>query len=151
MKNLREMGTEFIFLHLICGTFEVADVDILNIVLMDDGKRGLPIGSTIKCFDIILPCAEVGASSSPLRFVIGPVEHGWQTSIFGDAPISGIASADSFRDHTIRRGLHPFNRYGFIGIVALNASEVIERPAQRRIEVVGFIGNGKRGIGKRHE
>ena len=74
MKNLSEMSSELVFLHRIGRMFKITNVNILNIVLSDNRKRGLPTGRAVKSFDVILPRAQIGAGASPLRFVIGPIE-----------------------------------------------------------------------------
>jgi len=47
MKDLHEMSAELILLYRIRGTLEVADIDVLNVVLIDDRKRSLPVGRAV--------------------------------------------------------------------------------------------------------
>ena len=47
MEDLGEVGLELFLLDGVGGTLETADINILNVVLLDNCKGGRPIGSGI--------------------------------------------------------------------------------------------------------
>src|SRR5512140_1830763 len=93
---LESNGKVLLELRLLEGVrraLQVADIDVLDAIALDDLLSGLPVGRAVQRGEIGLARALRSPRAAPLVFVPHPAEHRGQARIFRDAREVGIATA----------------------------------------------------------
>src|SRR5512146_2231320 len=84
LERCNQILLEFLLLHLVGCALEIADIDVLDVVLVDNGTGRIPVRRTVQRSEILLARALRGIGTSPLVFVTGPAENRGVTGVLGD-------------------------------------------------------------------
>src|SRR5687768_6226540 len=114
------MGYELLLMQRSGDSFERADENVADVILIDDLLGLLPARSGIQSHDVFAARSLRSITSTPLRFMARPAQHRFQAGKSGDARIVTVSIAHGLNDHAVRRAAQPFDCGSFIRILALD-------------------------------
>src|SRR6266496_1137065 len=144
-----ERSIEFIFIDTIGGAFQIANINVADMILIDNLLSRCPIGSGVESFNICLT-RSLQSIVAPLTFMPGPSQNCRQACERGDAGILAVLSADRFCHNARFEPAHELKCLVIVGHSCGKIGRTIQRSLLRIIcfEIIGFAGNAEDRINK---
>lgn len=138
LEDRLEVEGEFLFIDPHVTSLQVPDENIADVVIFDDGLRLIPIGCCVEQQDVVLAGAVQVVPAAPLGFVTGPAHDGGIARKGGYPREVAVTSADGFGYDSLGLGLQKLDPGGIVGVIALDAGEVVEVVAEGWFEILGL-------------